>query len=136
MITADFVSGQLEWNSTITGPTTLGQMKSRGNLSKREKPTLNGKELKDMKKSPESQLDNLVSMMKDKEVVPKNLEFDAKTATGNGRVRSKAKAKPRAQGGRMSLDSIAAKYGVSLPAPRAPRAAAPRAPRASRAAKK
>lgn len=122
MISADLVSGKLDWNSSITGPTTLSAMKAKGYMYKRKKPVM--KEMKPMKRSPESHLDNLVSMMKDKEVIPKMLETEAK---GTGRPK------------KMSLDSIAAKYGVKTnPVARGRKPAAPKEPkpRKPRAVKK
>lgn len=133
MISSDLISGKLDWNSSITGPTTLSAMRGKGYLYKKKKGLMT-KTMKNVKRSPESHLDNLVAMMKDKEVVPKNLEFSAKGATG-GAIRAKIGAKTAGGAPRMNLDSIAAKYGVKTAPTRAKPSIATGRVRASRAKK-
>jgi hypothetical protein len=113
MMTADFISGRLDWNSNVISEEYVREAKGKGkskDSTKKEKKAkgVDVSGLQEMPNSKVEDLDNLVASMEARDVLP---------PTGTGLKESAKTRKPSEQDS--IIDRISAKYGIK-PKKRAP----------------
>lgn len=118
MMTSDFVTGRMAWNTAALPNNILREVAGKG-PKKEKKPKSDFSGLTKPTESAASELDTLVSSMQAQETLPGSVTAaKGTTARGSSESGIYKKAKPRFESGDNELYRLASKYGLSFDKPK------------------